>query len=420
MSRSTTLPVNGLGFDGPAGERPPRASTTVVLMTRTTRLVAIAAALALLTGCTANPTVPSEPTGDASVDATSSAGPTRASSELADWATALDDRDDYPARWVAVGDSITEGMGASTVDSRWIDLTLDGLRERYPTDDVPGGVGYRPAAFAVAPPASTWARWATSSEGPVSASSRTADLGYRSVTLGAGATTTYAFTGTGLDLWWTSGRGTFSYAIDDGDAVEVDTHDSMATSGITPVSDLDAGQHTVTIHAHSAVDLEGLTAYDGDRDRGVSLFDSSRSGATARTFTADLPGFLDSVAAAAPDLVTVTLGANDAFTRTPAEFEDDYRTLIEGLQGLDDPPSIMLIGEFVPGTNLTRGLAGDVDDYRAVVERLATESGSAYVDLSDALPADGVASLLSADGVHPNDAGQRVIADFVLDQLSVG
>jgi lysophospholipase L1-like esterase len=176
----------------------------------------------------------------------------------------------------------------------------------------------------------------------------------------------------------------------------------------------------VTIHAHSAVDLEGLTAYDGDRDRGVSLFDSSRSGATARTFTADLPGYLDSVAAAAPDLVTVTLGANDAFTRTPAEFEDDYRTLIEGLQGLDDPPSIMLIGEFVPGTNLTRGLAGDVDDYRAVVERLATESGSAYVDLSDALPADGVASLLSADGVHPNDAGQRVIADFVLDRISVG
>ncbi|ROS51250.1 SGNH/GDSL hydrolase family protein [Frigoribacterium sp. PhB24] len=389
-------------------------------MTRTTRMVAVAAALALLTGCTANPTGPSEPTGGASASGTSSAQPARASSELADWAQALDDRDDYPARWVAVGDSIPEGMGASTVDSRWIDLTLDGLRERYPTDDVPGGVGYRPAAFAVAPPASTWARWATGNEGSVSASSRTADLGYRSVTLGAGATTTYPFTGTDLDLWWSSGGGTFSYVVDDGDAVDVDTRDSMATSGITSVSGLEAGAHTVTIHAHTPVDIEGLTAFDGDRDRGISLFDSSRSGATARTFTADLPGFLDSIAATKPDLVTITLGANDAFTRTPAEFEDDYRTLIDGLQSLDDPPSILLMGEFVPGTNLTQGLAADAGDYDAVVRRLADETGSAYVDLADALPDDGVVSLLSADGVHPNDAGQRVIADFVLEQLSVG
>jgi lysophospholipase L1-like esterase len=389
-------------------------------MTRTTRTVAVAAALALLTGCTASPTDPGEPTGGASTVAAPTAEPTRASSELSDWATALDDRDDYPARWVAVGDSISEGMGASTVDTRWIDLTLDGLRERYPTDGVTGGVGYRPAAFAVAPPASTWAKWASSSEGSVSASGRTADLGYRSVTLGAGATTTYPFTGTDLDLWWTSGRGTFSYAIDDGDATEVDTRDSMATSGITPVTGLASGSHTVTIHAHTAVDIEGLTAFDGDRDRGISLFDSSRSGATARTFTADLPGFLDSIAATKPDLVTITLGANDAFSRTPAQFEDDYRTLIDGLQSLDDPPSIMLMGEFVPGTNLTEGLAGDAGEYDAVVQRLASQTGSAYVDLADALPDDGVASLLSADGVHPNDAGQRVIADFVLEQLSVG
>jgi lysophospholipase L1-like esterase len=80
----------------------------------------------------------------------------------------------------------------------------------------------------------------------------------------------------------------------------------------------------------------------------------------------------------------------------------------------------MLMGEFVPGTNLTEGLAGDADEYDAVVRRLASQTGSAYVDLADALPSDGVASLLSADGVHPNDAGQRVIADFVLGQLSVG
>ncbi|NRD26821.1 SGNH/GDSL hydrolase family protein [Frigoribacterium sp. VKM Ac-2836] len=390
-------------------------------MTRTTRLVAVAAALALLTGCTANPAEPSEPTGGASTSATSSPRPTRASSELADWADALEGRDEYSARWVAVGDSIPEGMGASTVDSRWIDLTLDGLRERYPTEDAPGGVGYRPTAFAVAPPASTWARWATSSEGSVSvsASSRTADLGYRSVTLGADATTTYPFTGTDLDLWWSSGRGTFSYTVDDGDAVEVDTRDSMATSGISSVTGLDAGAHTVTIHAETPVDIEGLTAFDGDRDRGITLFDSSRSGATARTFTADLPGYLDSIAATKPDLVTITLGANDAFSRTPDQFEDDYRTLIDGLQSLDDPPSIMLMGEFVPGTNLTKGLAADAGDYDAVVRRLADETGSAYVDLADALPDDGLASLLSGDGVHPNDAGQRVIADYVLGQLSV-
>lgn len=82
--------------------------------------------------------------------------PPPAGSPLAHWSAALNDRANRPATWLAMGDSITEGQGASSRDNRWITRTLNGLRAAYPTAGVVGGTGYLPGWYAVFGPDSPW------------------------------------------------------------------------------------------------------------------------------------------------------------------------------------------------------------------------------------------------------------------------
>lgn len=154
----------------------------------------------------------------------------------------------------------------------------------------------------------------------------------------------------------------------------------------------------------------------------MSLFDSAHSGATVATFAADLDGFLSKVAAVQPDLVTITLGANDAVNTSPADLETGYLELVQGIKALDDPPTVVIIDEFSSDLANLFDRRGSSGDYEAAVETVAEQTGSVRVSLGDALPADAaadgdIASLLSDDGVHPNDAGARVIARYMVELL---
>ncbi|WP_423922430.1 GDSL-type esterase/lipase family protein [Frigoribacterium sp. 2-23] len=368
---------------------------------------AAVAALVLLGACTA-------------------ATPTPAADPLATWTTALAQRDTKPANWLAIGDSISEGQGASSLADRWIDMTRENLREAYPVEGVAGGLGYRPAAYAVYAPDSTWGRWAAESEGSVEPTLNAPDLGYRAVQLGAGATTTYVFTGTDLDIWWSGGGGTFRYAIDGGSAVDVDTAsggDVTSAGNITRVSGLDRFEHDVTISAVDDVTLEGFTVFDGDRDKGIVSYDSTHSGATVDTFLADLPAYLDAVKATHPDVITISLGGNDASTEKPAALQKKYDELVSALTKLDSKPSIVLIGEFVPGTSIADGFQAPFSEYLAAIKKVASDNGALYVGLDEVLPSEGLATsglLSTTDGIHPNDAGQKLIAGLMTRTLSPG
>ncbi|MBP1239822.1 lysophospholipase L1-like esterase [Frigoribacterium sp. PvP120] len=400
-----------------------------------------------LTACTTGETAPAaETSGSASSpapSATGSAGSDGSSSAdaWATWDAALADIDDEPARWLAVGDSITEGQGASSLGTRWVDLTRDGLRAAHPVEGVTGGVGYRPAAFATYGPDSPWAQWAAARDGRTTTVGDVADLGLRAVELDPGASLRYDTVGTDLDLWWSPGEGAFSYRVDAQAEVVVDTaagasggSDGSGGSGdsgdsgvvgVTEVTGLAAGPHVVTISvaddAAASVVLQGLAQFDGDRGRGVALYDSARSGATVSTFTDDLDGFLAAAGTAQPDLVTITLGANDAVTTSPDDLAAGYTTLIEGLQGLDSSPSVLVVDEFTPALSVASAWNGSAADYRSAVEEVARRTGAARVTIDEALAGSGVTdlgSLLSADGLHPNDAGQRVLADYMTATLA--
>jgi lysophospholipase L1-like esterase len=392
----------------------------------------LAAAL-LLTGCTggsgaegdgATPDATGSTT-TAPDSGTSSGTSSESDAAWAAWDAALADVDESPARWLAVGDSLTEGQGASSVDTRWVDLTRDALRTAHPVEGVAGGVGYRPAVFATYGPDSPWADWAADRQGGVEPDPASAALGYRSLELDPGAQVSWPVTGTDVDLWWAGGGGSFTWDVDGTRQGRVDTRDSAASSSVTPVEGLDSGPHTVTVTADGRSDepvvLHGLAAFDGDRDRGVALYDSARSGATTTTFTHDLAGWLEAVAAAEPDVVTITLGANDLRSLSPEEFGDGYRDVVEGLQALDAPPTIVVVDEFPVAAGLADAGQAPLDDYSDALDQLVDETGVVSVSLGDALASGGGAdlrSLLSTDGLHPNDAGQRAIAAFMTDVLA--
>ena len=372
------------------------------------------------------------------------------------WDAALADVDSSSARWLAVGDSLTEGQGAATVDDRWIDLTRDALRDAHPVDGVAGGVGYRPAVFATYPPDSPWASWAVERSDDARVDFTAPSLGFRALDLAPGAVVSYDVSGTDLDLWWSSGGGTFTWSVDGGDPAEVDTSDAAAGVNLTTVTDLDPGPHTVTVTAEAATDvvvLHGLTQYDGDRDAGVVLLDSAHTGYTTADFTDQLAGWLEAVAAAEPDLVTITLGVNDASLSSPDEVAADYTALIGGLQSLDAPPTVVVVDEFSAGLGDTAAWQGTRDEYERALQEVVDDTGVASLSLGEALAeATGAASsspggaasgtgasssgasgsgatatptgeaatlgsLIAGDGIHPNDAGQRAIARYMTEAL---
>lgn len=341
---------------------------------------------------------------------------------LATWNAAVADRTEAPANWVALGDSITEGQGASARSERWMDLTLDQLRTKHPTSGVTGGAGYLPAQFAVYAPDSTWGDWATSSTGSSTFDVTVPDLGYRSVAMQAGASRTYPFTGTGLDIWWTrySGSGDFTYSIDGSDPKTVVTTGSASAGTITKVDGLSSGEHTITVTAVGAFSLQGFTIYDGDRGKGIHLYDSAHSGSTIATFTQDQEGFLTAMRRAAPDLITITLGGNDAAKLTPEELGTQYRAFLKALAGLPTKPSILVVGEFTPASSMTNGMSSPWSAYLAQIKRAAASGGAAFVGMADTFPQADYSGtgIYSTDGIHPNDTGQRRIAKLVLATLA--
>lgn len=343
---------------------------------------------------------------------------------LATWDTAVRDRAHSSANWVAVGDSLSEGQGASTRSDRWIDRTLSSLRAAHPTKGAPGGDGYLPAKFGVYGPDSNWGDWSSASSGSSAFDDTIPDLGYRALSMQAGASRTYRFTGTDLDIWWTRypGSGTFTYAIDSGTAKSVDTDGADSVSRVTSVTGLRSGEHSVTITATSPFDLEGMTIRNGDRGKGITLFDATHSGAAVALFTQDTDGFLQAMRRAAPDLVTITLGGNDAQDVTASVFQKRYAAFVRKIKALPTHPSVLVIGEQAPSTAEQKTAKSPWSAYEKAMKSVASSTGSAYVDLAPVFPASNGPrpGISTTDHLHPNDQGQRMLAKAVTAALEGG
>jgi acyl-CoA thioesterase I len=128
-----------------------------------------------------------------------------------------------------------------------------------------------------------------------------------------------------------------------------------------------------------------------------------------------------------PDILSVYVGINDTWRRydendptSAATFEANYRACLADLGGAS---TLILIEPFVlPVTEEQQRWHEDLDEKRAVVARLAAESGAGFVPLQTLLSAqaeDHGAAALAADGVHPTQLGHRLIAEAWLEVAGI-
>ncbi len=129
-----------------------------------------------------------------------------------------------------------------------------------------------------------------------------------------------------------------------------------------------------------------------------------------------------------PDVVSILIGINDTWRRydrndptDDAAFETDYRAILEPLRAAGK--QLLLITPFLLDISAqVSRMREDLQGKQAVVRRLAEEFGATLLD-ADALfqracqeqnqnPAD-----FAADGVHPSEAGHRLLAQAVWETI---
>jgi lysophospholipase L1-like esterase len=118
-----------------------------------------------------------------------------------------------------------------------------------------------------------------------------------------------------------------------------------------------------------------------------------------------------------PDIVTIKLGTNDSkpVNWNAAEYERDYREMVDILQALPSQPTVILVRP-VPAFSDAFGISNDVVLHEIVptVDRIAADEGLAVVDAYNALLDHGDTF---PDGIHPNPKGCGLVADAIAPKV---
>lgn len=346
---------------------------------------------------------------------------------LVDWRDAYQASGTSIARLLVIGDSITEGTGASTLSNRWQTILQTNLRRHAGV--LPG------ATYPFIP-----TKYQTTTPGQPSAISGTTSgigygFGWRTIDLKDDTSTaTFTFTGTSAKIMYVKGasRGVMAVSVDGAAPTLVNTNGPVNIAAIWDVGALSAGPHTLTVTrdpssaAGQTVWLEGLLTYNGDEAAGVRIIDGAKAGISASQLTQTT---CDSAAvalkAAGPfAAVLACLGTNDyANGVTLADFKAAHERLIASLRGPYGgfSGSIILL-------NTYKSAGRDEatwDGYSQQLAQIAAgDSKIAFVDLRANMPdipspyTDVAGQGMFADTLHPSDVGHRHIAGVLTRTLT--
>ena len=130
-----------------------------------------------------------------------------------------------------------------------------------------------------------------------------------------------------------------------------------------------------------------------------------------------------------PDWLSIMIGINDVWRQfdSPRQTEihvlpDEYERTLDALitRTLPSVPNIVLMTPFYLEPNLSDPMRRRMDEYGAIVRKLAEKHGTLFVDTQaafDAVLADYYPATLAWDRVHPNQTGQMVLARALLDAI---
>lgn len=134
-------------------------------------------------------------------------------------------------------------------------------------------------------------------------------------------------------------------------------------------------------------------------------------------------GYLEAVQAEAPDVIVVMLGSNDSKQQNwqAEEFERQYIALVEKLQEIKSHPKIYIATppEAFAGEDgrVAYGIDNDVVEHeiRNIVGEVAEETGVNMIDIYSVTENHPE---YFTDGVHPNKAGNEILAAAVCAELN--
>jgi hypothetical protein len=326
----------------------------------------------------------------------------------------LGSRHTAPCDVLFIGNSYTEGEGATARAFRFVNLFRDRLRAFFPTPGVPGGANYQTAYPQVV-------SYPREPAGSFLFDSRFG-LGRRGAQLQAGTPMTFTVSATSVKIayYQDTGTGSFSYSVNGGAAVTVSTSGSHADGPTKTITGLSGVSDTITLTQVSGyVIIEGLYIYNGDETRGVRVWEAGHFGWKASDFNATPSGgtatdWLGHVTNIQPSLVVIELGENDATAVSAATFKADLTTLITNVRAaITSPPSIVLVA----GPERNNTLIEAWGNYVAAMKSIAAADNAIDVlDLTAVLPKVATAPAgWYPDSVHPSNRGHAEIAAALLE-----
>lgn len=354
---------------------------------------------------------------------------------LANFHSACGNRDNAPVNIAILGDSVTEGMGATQVKRRYSSRLAGALMARMPVTGLttPGfdtlGANTTPGLNSYTDPHTYIG--VNNTDYVFVANYGLPKRGLQVKTTAGGLT--FSFTGTRFDIIYTAGSGVGKYnVVIDGGAADVwdGFNAAIINAQVKTYGGLTAGSHTVTIKLDATTTagrnlyIEDLVTYNGDETKGFHVWNGGHFGFTANSFiTGASPSAFIPVTAA--DLVIIELGLNDVVGKTAAQFQADMTTLIGAVTtGLSTrKPSICLLMAWQKFFS-SNGAATWQPFVQAAQSIANARTDTCVLDMSQRWPAatslstDAQTFGLYYDNTHPSDRGHALLADTLAGYLS--
>lgn len=336
-------------------------------------------------------------------------------------AEAIAARNSVPCNIPVIGDSITEGQGASTFANRWINQASIAARALYPTtgNGSNGGLGFIPVT-GTGSNSFTWPMTGqgggTILDGPVRAENyfTTGDFAFTAPSPTTSVRIMYYANGTGDQFSYQVNSGTVTTVTD-----SANTGDGALTSSI-PMTSGDV----LTVQWVSGTNyIAGVVHYNGDENSGITFHGCGHYGWQFGNTGAfdwnqvglDQSGFPwpPSLAAFDPAAIGIFLGVNDARNFDSAQFQANGETFINYLQtypGLNVPLLVIIPYEANESFDDVGGWAAYVTALQNIA---AAYPGSTVVNLSALMQPVADDPGYYADTLHPNDEGHALIGGYV-------
>jgi lysophospholipase L1-like esterase len=312
---------------------------------------------------------------------------------------------------VTIGDSITEGTGASADANRWARKLVDtNLRGLYQPGGVTGGRGYE----------IPWHTGGTAAFDPWTNTGGTqltdTGLALKAYQLDSAADQMSAsFTGTRIDVFWrrTTTGGTVNVTIDGGAPTAINCNGVDAPGQHTSFSGLSDAAHTIVIAWVSGTDIiEGVFVYRGDEASGIRLWSGGHGSWTANAEGIDADWAQTLLAIPNLTTVIVELGINDRTANTtPAVVAASLEAVVATIRA-------RVTSDIVVWNMWQSSTAAPYPwtDYETAISSWVHADGAINFFDGRARIGDDPSALLS-DGLHPNDTGHALLASSLSTYL---